>query len=97
MDAFDKYRLDLVFHKTSKAYGYSFVEKSKISFTMEDINKLFLFPFKFKGNMEFSTEREGIKYKKKFCSFCSAFLEIQNSADKYTGWYNFGEYLKAGD
>lgn len=97
MDVFDKYRLNLVFHKTSKAYGYSFVEKSKILFTMEEINKLFLFPFKFKGNMEFSTEREGIKYKKKFRSLCSAFLEIQNLADQYTGWYNFGEYLKAGD
>ena len=97
MDAFDKYRLDLVFHKTSKAYGYSFVEKSKIPFTMEEINKLFLFPFKFEDNMEFSTEEEGIKYKKRFRSLCSTFLEIQNSADEYTGWYNFGEYLKAGD
>lgn len=97
MDAFDKYRLDLVFHKTSKAYGYSFVEKSKIPFTMEEINKLFLLPFKFEGNMEFSTEEEGIKYKKRFRLLCSAFLKIQESADEYTGWYNFGEYLKAGD
>ena len=38
-----------------------------------------------------------IKYKKRFRSLCSTFLEIQNSADEYTGWYNFGEYLKAGD
>lgn len=97
MDAFDKYRLDLVFHKTSKAYGYSFVEKSKIPFTMEEINKLFLLPFKFESNMEFSTEEEGIKYKKRFRLLCSAFLKIQETADEYTGWYNFGKYLKAGD
>lgn len=97
MDAFDKYRLDLVFNKTNRAYGYSFVEKSKIPFTMEEINKLFLLPFKFEDNMEFSTEAEGIKYKKRFRLLCKAFLEIQDTADEYTGWYNFGEYLKAGD
>lgn len=73
------------------------MEKSKIPFTMEEINKLFLLPFKFESNMEFSTEEEGIKYKKRFRLLCSAFLKIQEQADEYTGWYNFGEYLKAGD
>ncbi|HBI59634.1 MAG TPA: hypothetical protein DDY31_00225, partial [Lachnospiraceae bacterium] len=92
-DAFDKFRLDLIFREKSKAYGYSYVDKSKYPMSLEKLGKLFELPFCFEKILCFGSERERERYHKRMGEFCTQLLYLEENKEKYAGYFQFGDYL----
>lgn len=93
-DAFDKFRLDLIFREKNKAYDYSYVEKIKYPISLEEIGRLFEFPFCFEKFMYFSDKKEREKYSKRMKQLCTQLLYLEENKEKYAEHFRFGNYLE---
>ena len=95
-DAFDKFRLDLIFRKKNKAYNYSYTDRNKYP-PLEEIGKLFSFPFSIEKYISFNNEKDKIKFRNKIGFLCIQLLILEESIDKYAGHFQFGPYLALED
>lgn len=93
-DAFDKFRLDLIFREKNKAYGYSYVDKKKYPISLEKLVKLFELPFRFEQFMCFEDEVERERYHKRMGKLCTQLLYLEENKEKYAGHFQFGDYLR---
>ena len=94
-DAFDKFRLALLFREKNKAYGYSYVDKNKYWMSLEGFGKLFEIPFQFENFMFFQDEIERKNYHEKIGVLCTQILYMEENKEKYAGYFQFGKYLEA--
>ena len=95
-DAFDKFRLDLIFRKKNKAYNYSYTDRNKYP-PLEEIGKLFSFPFSIEKYISFNNEKDKIKFRNKIGFLCIQLLILEESIGKYAGHFQFGPYLALED
>lgn len=93
-DAFDKFRLDLIFREKSKAYGYSYVDKDKYPMSLEELGKLFELPFRFEQFLCFGSEHERERYHQRMRKLCTQLLYLEENKEKYAGHFQFGDYLR---
>ena len=96
-DAFDKFRLDLLFREKSKAYGYSYIDRGKYPGTFEEMAGLFCIPFCFEKYISFKDEADKARFHKKMELLCTQLLILEENKDKYPEHFQFGSYLELGD
>ena len=92
-DAFDKFRLDLIFREKNRAYGYSYVEREKYPLSLEELGKLFELPFCFERFISFRDEDERRRYHKKMRMLAEELLYFEEEKEKYAAHFQFGKYL----
>ncbi|HBI59635.1 MAG TPA: hypothetical protein DDY31_00230 [Lachnospiraceae bacterium] len=93
-DAFDKFRLDLIFREKNRAYGYLFVDRDKYPVELESLGKLFAFPFLFEKFIDFKGEADRKQFRRKMELLCTQLLFLEDEKEKYAGHFQFGDYLK---
>lgn len=96
-DAFDKFRLALLFREKNKAYGYSYVDRDKYWMSLEGFGKLFEIPFQFENFMFFQDETERKNYHEKMGALCTQILYMEENKEKYARYFQFGKYLSVED
>lgn len=93
-DAFDKFRLDMIFREKNKAYGYSYVEEDKYPVRLaEDLESFFQIPFHFEKYIKFQNDGEKEGFRKKLAVLCLHLLDMQRHKSAYPFYYNFGDYI----
>ncbi len=92
-DAFDKFRLDMLFREKLSTYGYSYVEKEKYEDCDFDIFHLFSIPFQFESYLMFETDQDKSKFRKDFALLCSYLIEMNDHLEDYKENYCYGKYI----
>ena len=95
-DAFDKFRLDMVFGEKMYAYGYTHTDKEKYIDYIFDIYKLFYIPFKFESYLKLDTNEERYRCRKNMAVLCCYLIGMDNDKENYMDNYCFGKYIGAG-
>lgn len=93
-DAFDKFRLDLLFREKNRAYGYSFVDRDKYPMELKCLGTLFAFPFCIENYIEFKGEADRKLFRRKLELLCTQILLLEEEKGKYAWHFQFGDYLK---
>lgn len=93
-DYFDKFRLDIIFREKNKAYGYPFTIKDKYPVPINDLEKIFLIPFRFEQYMSFKNDIEIKTFHRKLQMLAGRILYLEENINIYNRYFQFGEYLK---
>ena len=96
-DAFDKFRLDLIFGEKNRAYGYSFVDRNKYLLAFKELGSLFDLPFCIEKYISFIDESDRLRFRNKLKLLCMQLLYLEEEKDKYSKHFQFGSYLKIGE
>lgn len=96
-DYFDKFRLDCIFREKNKAYGYPFTTKDKYPVSINELEKIFLTPFRFEQYMSFKDDTDIKTFHKKLQMLAGRILYLEENTDIYNEYFQFGQYLKIGE
>lgn len=93
-DAFDLFRLDILFRERSKAYGYSYVLPEKYPLPDNAMVQLFRLPYKFEEYMDFKSEEEKEIFHNRMVLLAKNLMNIDEMKEEYKNLFQFGPYLK---
>ncbi len=93
-NAYDRFRLDLLFRERCRSYDYSYIPPESYPFSEAEMIKLFEQPFKFEEQLFFESEEERQKYRKDFRNLAEELVDMYHHKEDYPDCFCFGEYLK---
>ena len=93
-DAFDRFRLDLLFYQRCRAYDYSYVDPSKYPWPEKEMTKLFEYPFRFEDQLVFESEESRLQYRRDLCDLAEKLVDMYQHEEDFPEAFCFGDYLK---
>ncbi len=93
-NAYDRFRLDLLFRERCKAYDYSYIPRESYPYPEADMVKLFEQPFKFEKQMCFETEVERQQYRRDLRELAAKLTDMYHHEEDFPDSFCFGDYLK---
>lgn len=87
--SFDRFRLDLLFHKKQRAYGYPYLDLDLYQFQDSQIESFFKYPYKFEKYMNFTSREQEKRFWNEVYEINMTTLHDLLQKEEYLDFYDY--------